>query len=134
AEFIDWTPFFQTWELKGRYPKILTQPGVGEEATRVFHDAKKLLQEIIDHKLLEARAVIGLYPANTEEDDTIIVYTNDDRTEEITRFHTLRQQGGKAGGLPNMAFSDFIAPVGTGVKDYIGGFAVTAGIGIEKIL
>lgn len=134
ANFIDWTPFFQTWELKGRYPKILTKPGVGEEATRVFNDAKELLKEIVDNKLLEARAVIGLYPANTEEDDTIIVYKDDDRSEELTRFHTLRQQGGKAGGLPNMAFSDFVAPVESGVKDYIGGFAVTAGIGIEKIL
>ncbi len=134
ATFIDWTPFFQTWELKGRYPKILTQPGIGEEATRVFNDAQKLLRRIIDEKLLEARAVIGFYPANTEDDDTIIVYSDDSRTEELARFHTLRQQGAKASGLPNMAFSDFLAPAKTGVKDYIGGFAVTAGIGIEKIL
>lgn len=134
AEFIDWTPFFQTWELKGRYPKILSHPDVGQEATRVFNDAQKLLKQIIDGKLLEARAVIGFYPANTEDDDTIIVYADDTRTQELTRFHTLRQQGAKASGLPNMAFSDFVAPLESSVNDYIGGFAVTAGIGIEKIL
>lgn len=134
APFIDWTPFFHTWELKGHYPKILTQEGVGEEATRVFNDAQRLLQEIIDNKLLEARAIIGFYPANTQEDDTIIVYKDDSRKEELTRFHTLRQQGEKAKGLPNLSFSDFVAPVETGLKDYIGGFAVTAGVGIEKLL
>ena len=134
AEFIDWTPFFQTWELKGRYPNILSHPDVGAEATRVFEDAQKLLKTIIDEKLLEARAVIGLFPANTEDDDTIIVYKDDSRKEELTRFHSLRQQGEKAKGLPNMAFSDFVAPESTGVGDYIGGFAVTTGIGIEKIL
>lgn len=134
ATFIDWTPFFQTWELKGRYPKILSHPDVGGEATRVFNDAQKLLKEIIDKQLLEARAVIGLYPANTLDDDTIIVYKDDSREEEMTRFYTLRQQGEKAKGLPNMAFSDFLAPKSSGVKDYIGGFAVTTGIGIENIL
>lgn len=134
AEYIDWTPFFQTWELKGRYPNILSHPDVGAEATRVFEDAQKLLKRIIDEKLLEARAVIGLFPANTEDDDTIIVYKDDTRQEELTRFYTLRQQGEKAKGLPNMAFSDFVAPKSTNVNDYIGGFAVTSGIGIEKIL
>lgn len=134
AEYIDWTPFFQTWELKGRYPNILSHPDVGAEATRVFEDAQKLLKRIIDEKLLEARAVIGLFPANTEDDDTIIVYKDDTRQEELTRFYTLRQQGEKAKGLPNMAFSDFVAPKSTNVHDYIGGFAVTSGIGIEKIL
>lgn len=134
ASFIDWTPFFQTWELKGRYPKILSHPDVGEEATRVFNDAQKLLKEIVDNKLLEARAVIGLFPANTLDDDTIIVYKDDSRQEELTRFYTLRQQGEKAKGLPNLAFSDFLAPTSAGIADYIGGFAVTTGIGIEKIL
>ncbi|MFA0964789.1 methionine synthase [Roseivirga sp. BDSF3-8] len=132
ARYIDWTPFFHTWELKGRYPKIFDDGNVGTEARKLFDDAQGMLQRIIDEKWLEARAVVGFYPANTEEHDTIIVYEDDERTRELTRFHTLRQQGKKASGVPNMAFSDFVAPLESGLGDYIGGFAVTAGIGIEK--
>ncbi|MTI31890.1 methionine synthase [Xanthovirga aplysinae] len=132
--YIDWTPFFQTWELKGRYPKILDDSEKGTEAKNLFADAQQLLRRVVDEKLLQAQAVIGFYPANVEEDDTIIVYKNESRQEELSRFHTLRQQGEKAKNLPNLSFGDFVAPKESGVKDYIGGFAVTAGIGIEKLI
>ncbi|MDQ3393745.1 MAG: methionine synthase, partial [Bacteroidota bacterium] len=134
AEYIDWTPFFQTWEMKGRYPKLLDDPKIGVEARKLFDDARQLLKEVIENKSLEARAVLGFYPANTLEDDTIVVYTDDSRKKELTRFHTLRQQGQKASGIPNLSFADFMAPIESGVKDYIGGFAVTAGIGIESLI
>ncbi|MBO0359783.1 methionine synthase [Hymenobacter sp. BT186] len=134
AEYIDWTPFFQTWELKGRYPRILTDENVGEAATQLFHDAQKMLKQIIDEKLLTARAVVGFWPANTVGHDTVQVFKDDTRQEVATEFFTLRQQSEKAAGVPNLAFSDFVAPRETGRADYIGGFAVTAGIGIEKHL
>ncbi|WP_375436221.1 methionine synthase [uncultured Hymenobacter sp.] len=134
ATYIDWTPFFQTWELKGRYPRILTDENVGEAATQLFNDAQAMLKRIIDEKLLTARAVIGFWPANTVDYDTIQVFKDDSRTEVATEFFTLRQQSEKAAGVPNLAFSDFVAPLETGRADYIGGFAVTAGIGIEKHL
>ena len=132
--FIDWTPFFHTWELKGRYPKIFDQPEVGPEARKLFDDAQALLKRIVDEKLLEARAVIGFYPANVEEDDTIIVYKDDQRKEERARFHTLRQQSQKAESMDNLSFGDFIAPKETGIADYIGGFAVTAGVGLDELV
>ncbi|UOQ66359.1 methionine synthase [Hymenobacter volaticus] len=134
ATYIDWTPFFQTWELKGRYPRILTDENVGEAATQLFNDAQAMLKRIIDEKLLTARAVIGFWPANTVDYDTVQVFKDDSRTEVATEFFTLRQQSEKAAGVPNLAFSDFVAPLETGRADYIGGFAVTAGIGIEKHL
>ncbi|MEJ8804374.1 methionine synthase [Pontibacter sp. H249] len=132
--YIDWTPFFHTWELKRQYPKILNDPELGTEATKLFNDAQQMLQEIVDKQLLEARAVVGFYPANVEADDTIEVYTDDSRENVLTEFHTLRQQGKKGGNVPNLAFSDFVAPKETGVQDYIGGFVVSAGFGIEKLL
>jgi 5-methyltetrahydrofolate--homocysteine methyltransferase len=134
AEYIDWTPFFQTWELKGRYPRILTDENVGEAATQLFNDAQKLLKQIIDEKLLTARAVVGFWPANTVGHDTIQIFKDESREEIQTEFFTLRQQSEKAPGVPNLAFSDFVAPKETGREDYIGGFAVTAGLGIEKLL
>ncbi len=134
AAFIDWTPFFQAWEMKGRYPKLLEDPVSGAEAKKLLHDAQELLQKVIDEKLLQAKAVIGFYPANSMDDDTIIVYRDDERKKELTRFYTLRQQGQKASNLPNLSFADFIAPCETGRADYIGGFAVTAGIGIERLI
>lgn len=130
VEFIDWTPFFQTWELAGRYPKILEDEVVGEEATKLFADAQAMLKKIIDEKWLTAKAVAGVWPAESVGDD-ITVYTDDSRTEKLTTFHTLRQQLKKAGGVPNIALSDFIAPKETGLKDHIGAFVVTTGIGIE---
>ncbi|WP_347157553.1 methionine synthase [Pontibacter chitinilyticus] len=132
--YIDWTPFFHTWELKRQYPKILDDPELGVEARKLFADAQKMLQEIVDKQLLEARAIVGFYPANVEADDTIEVYTDDTRETILTEFHTLRQQGKKGGNVPNLAFSDFIAPKETGIPDYIGGFAVSVGFGIEKLV
>lgn len=134
AEYIDWTPFFNTWELYGSYPKILTDKVVGVEATKLFDDAKKLLKRIVENKELTARAVIGLWPANTVNHDDIELYTDESRTEKLTTIHTLRQQLEKAANIPYFALADFIAPKETGVKDYWGGFAVTAGIGIEKLI
>ncbi len=131
--YIDWTPFFLTWELKGKYPKILTDPVLGKEATKVFDDAQKLLNEIIKKKLLTAHAVIGFFPANSVGDD-IEVYTDDSRKKILTTLHSLRQQAQRDDGKPYYALSDFIAPKETSVKDYIGGFAVTTGIDIESLV
>ncbi|WP_426060528.1 methionine synthase [Hymenobacter sp. B1770] len=134
AEYIDWTPFFHTWELKGRYPRILTDENLGEAATKLFEDAQAMLKRIIDEKLLTARAVLGFWPANTVGHDTIEIYADDHRDTVATEFYTLRQQGEKGPGIRNIAFSDFLAPKDSGRADYMGGFAVTAGIGIEKLL
>ncbi|WP_242921947.1 methionine synthase [Pontibacter liquoris] len=132
--YIDWTPFFHAWELKRQYPKILTDPELGTEATKLFQDAQEMLQEIVDKQLLEARAVVGFYPANVVADDTIEVYTDETREQVLTEFHTLRQQGKKGDKVPNISFADFLAPKETRVADYIGGFVVSAGFGIEKLL
>ncbi|WP_426489618.1 methionine synthase [Hymenobacter sp. 102] len=134
AEYIDWTPFFHTWELKGRYPRILSDEHAGEAATQLFNDAQAMLRRIIDEQWLTARAVLGFWPANTVQHDTIEVYQDDSRQQVQTEFFTLRQQSEKAEGVPNLAFSDFLAPRESGRADYLGGFAVTAGIGIEKWL
>jgi 5-methyltetrahydrofolate--homocysteine methyltransferase len=134
ARYIDWTPFFHTWELKGRYPRILEDENLGEAATKLFEDAQALLQKIIDGKLLQARAVLGFWPANTVDYDTIEIYADEQRREVADEFFTLRQQGEKGPGIPNIAFSDFLAPKESGRQDYMGGFAVTAGIGIEKLI
>ncbi len=129
--YIDWTPFFQTWELSGKYPAILKDSLVGETASKLFVDAKKMLDQIIDEKWLSAKAVIGFFPANSVDDD-IELYTDDTRTEVLETLHHLRQQNIKAPGRANFCLSDFIASKGSGKADYIGGFAVTTGIGIDK--
>lgn len=131
SEYIDWTPFFRTWELAGKYPEILEDTVVGKHANELFNDAKKMLEEIIKEKRLTANAVVGIWEANSRGDD-IEVYTNEKRNKIKTVFHTLRQQSRKSNNIPNFALSDFVAPKESGIKDYIGGFAVTAGIGIEK--
>jgi 5-methyltetrahydrofolate--homocysteine methyltransferase len=131
AEYIDWTPFFHSWEMKGSYPKILSDPERGVEATKLFNDAKAMLERIITEKWISAHAVIGLFPANAEGDD-ILVYSDDSRTSVKARFHTLRQQTRKPQGQFNLALADFTAPIDTNVKDYIGAFAVTAGAGIDE--
>ena len=131
--YIDWTPFFHTWELRGSYPRILTDKTVGTEASKLFDDAKKLLQEIVSNKLLTAKGVIGFWPANTAGDD-IVLYKDEERKEILTRIHTLRQQAEKAKDQPYYALSDFIAPVGSRVNDYWGGFAVTTGIGCDELV
>ena len=134
ARYIDWTPFFHTWELKGRYPRILDDENLGEAARRLFEDAQKMLAEVIANKSLTARAVLGFWPANTKDNDTIEVYADDTRQRVRDEFFTLRQQGEKGPGIPNVAFSDYLAPKETGRADYLGGFAVTAGLGIEKLI
>ncbi|WP_046667683.1 methionine synthase [Neorhizobium galegae] len=127
AKYIDWTPFFQTWELKGRFPAILQDEKQGEAARQLYADAQAMLDKIIAEKWFRPRAVIGFWPANTVGDD-IRVYTDESRNEELATFFTLRQQLSKRDGRPNVALSDFVAPVATGLEDYVGGFVVTAGI------
>jgi len=133
-KYIDWTPFFQAWELAGKYPAILTDEVVGEAATDLFKDLNKLMDDTIKGKWLQANGVIGLWPANTVEDDLIEIYEDDTRTNVLKTLITRRQQQQKAAGLPNISLSDFIAPKESGVKDYIGGFAVTGGMNIENKL
>ena len=132
AEFIDWTPFFHAWELRGRYPHVLQDPEAGPKARELFDDARRLLDRIISHKLLTARAAYGFFRANSVGDD-IEVYADGDGSAVLTVFHTLRQQTAKAEGEFNLALADFIAPKSTGIADYIGAFAVTAGIGVEEL-
>jgi len=131
VERFDWSPFFQSWELHGLYPRILDDKVVGEEARKVFADAKEMLQQIVDEKWLTAKAVYGFYPANRVGDD-IEVYADESRTQVIHKFHHLRQQAEKKRGGANNCLSDFIASKDSGVADYIGFFAVTAGIGIDE--
>ena len=133
SRYIDWTPFFQTWELSGRYPAILKDEVVGTEASKLFVDAQEMLQKVISDQWLGAKAVIGFFPANSSDDD-IVLYKDDSRSEQLETLHHLRQQNIKAPGRPNYCLSDFIAPVASGIADYIGSFAVTAGIGIETKL
>ncbi|MFZ2449144.1 MAG: methionine synthase [Methylovulum miyakonense] len=133
AEFIDWSPFFQTWEMAGSYPKILQDEIIGIEARKLFSDAQAMLKQIIAENWLGARAVVGFFPAYSDEDD-VILYTDESRSEVLETLHHLRQQNVKAPGRPNYCLSDFIAPKESGVADYIGGFAVTTGIGIESKL
>jgi 5-methyltetrahydrofolate--homocysteine methyltransferase len=132
--FIDWTPFFHTWELRGVYPKILQHEKHGEEATKLFADAQKLLAEIVAKKSLQLRAVYGLFPANSVGDD-VEVYTNGSRKHLRTTFHFLRQQLDKGDGSPNWCLADFVAPKSTApAADHIGAFAVTAGIGLKEMV
>jgi len=129
ADHIDWTPFFASWELIGRYPLILEDEIVGEAARDLFKDAQAMLKRIVEEKWFTAKGVVGFWPANAEGDD-IVVWADETRTEEIARFHTLRQQIRKSNGKPNLALSDFVAETG---QDYIGAFAVTAGHGELEI-
>ena len=129
-EYIDWTPFFATWELAGRYPKILEDEIIGVEAKKLFVDANKMLDEVITNKLLKAKAVIGFWPANSVDDDVVLTTPSGDHHT----FHFLRQQSEKAEGQSYHCLADYVAPKTSGESDYIGGFAVTAGIGIEPII
>ena len=129
--YIDWSPFFQTWDLWGKYPQILDDAVVGEAAREVFANAKKMLGQIVDEKWLEARAVCGFWPANSVG-DSIEIYRDESRTTVLHTFHHLRQQNEKPAGNPNQCLADFVAPRASGIADYLGAFAVTAGIGCEE--
>jgi 5-methyltetrahydrofolate--homocysteine methyltransferase len=131
ARYIDWTPFFSTWELTGRFPQILDDEIVGEAARSLYADAQAMLKQIVAEGWYEARGVVGFWPANALGDD-IVLYTDESRTTELARLHTLRQQIAKSAGKPNLALSDFIAPVGS-KPDWIGGFTVTSGHGAQEI-
>ena len=131
--FIDWSPFFRSWDLHGHYPAILNDEIVGEQATDLFADAQVLLTEILDKKLLTAKAVFGLFPANTVEEDDIEVYASQYRKKTLGKFLSLRQQLKKRPGKPNIALADFIAPKTTGLADHIGAFCVTAGFGTAEL-
>jgi 5-methyltetrahydrofolate--homocysteine methyltransferase len=129
--YINWMFFFVTWELRGKFPEILSNPKYGTEAQKLYDDALDLLKLIVEEKWITANAVYGIYPANTEEDD-IIIYEDETRTTESTRFINLRNQTKKDEPLANLCLSDFVAPRSSGINDYVGAFAVTAGIGIEE--
>lgn len=133
-EYIDWTPFFMVWELAGKYPHIFERPDYGEEARKLFADAQALLDKVVEQKLLTANGVFGLFPANTIDTDDIAIYTDDSRAEIRTVLHTLRQQEIRVAGQPSLALADYITPKETGIADYVGAFAVTAGIGIEALV
>ncbi len=131
--YIDWTPFFLAWELKGKYPAIFDDKKYGTEARKLFEDANKILNEIISNKLLEAKGVVGLFPANSIDDD-VEIYNSENSVGLVAVLHFIRQQSRKSSGLPNYSLADYIAPKETGIIDYIGAFAVTTGIGIESLL
>ena len=133
AKYIDWTYFFSAWQLKGRFPGILEHPQFGAAARELYDHAKTLLGRIVDGKLLRACGSYAFWPANSEEDD-IVVYTDDSRREELARFPMLRQQDAAADGRPNRSLADYVAPRETGVPDYLGMFAVTAGIGADELV
>ena len=131
-EYIDWSPFFMTWELKGKYPKIFEDKVVGEEAKKIYDDANKILDQIIADGSVKARAVYGFWPAASDGDD-VILYTDESRQTELTRFHFLRQQWERKGQKDFRSLADYVAPVDSGRQDYIGGFVVTAGIGAAEL-
>jgi 5-methyltetrahydrofolate--homocysteine methyltransferase len=130
--FIDWSPFFLTWELKGKYPRIFDDSSVGPEARKLFDDARRLLDEIVAKKLLTARGVYGFWPAASLGDD-VALFTDDTRQHELTRFHFLRQQWERKGQSDFLSLADYIAPAEFGIRDYLGAFAVTTGIGCDEL-
>ncbi|WP_061288624.1 methionine synthase [Azotobacter vinelandii] len=131
AGYIDWTPFFMSWDLAGKYPRILEDAVVGEAASALFKDAQGMLKKLIDEKLIRAKAVFGFWPANQVRDDDLEVYGDDGRP--LATLHHLRQQAAKPDGKPNQSLADFVAPKDSGVTDHVGGFIVTAGIGAEEL-
>lgn len=131
VSFIDWSPFFHAWELKGRYPMIFEDPNMGEPAKSLFADAQKMLKDIVENKRFTAKAVVGMFPANAVGED-IEVYTDETRTKVAKTFYMLRQEMDKPKGQPNYSLVDFVAPKDTGKADYIGGFAVTTGHGVDE--
>jgi len=133
AAYIDWSPFFHTWEMRGRYPDLLQDPVRGPAARELFANAQELFKEIVEKRLLKAHAVYGFYPANSVGDD-IVLYADAGRGRDLARFHTLRQQKESQRGKPQFALADFIAPLESGIVDYIGAFAVTAGHGVQELV
>jgi len=131
-EYIDWSPFFHAWEIRGRYPALLDDPETGTRCRELFDDAQRLLDRLLNEKLIHGKAVYGFFPAASSRDD-IIIYTDDTRSKVLTTFHTLRQQMDKPEDQSNYALSDFVAPVGSGRADYLGAFALTAGLGVDEI-
>ena len=131
TDYIDWTPFFISWDLAGKFPRILTDEVVGEAATALYQDAREMLSKLIDEKLISARAVFGFWPANQVQDDDIQLY--DDAGQPLAKLHHLRQQIIKTDGKPNFCLADFVAPQSSGLTDYVGGFITTAGIGAEEV-
>ncbi|MCA9156269.1 MAG: cobalamin-dependent protein, partial [Planctomycetales bacterium] len=132
VDYIDWSPFFMAWELKGKYPKILDDPTVGAAARELYQHARELLDRIMNERLLTARAVYGFWPANSAGDD-IVLYQDVDRKTEAARFHTLRQQWERKGQADFRALADYIAPIESGRVDYLGAFAVTTGLGADEL-
>jgi 5-methyltetrahydrofolate--homocysteine methyltransferase len=132
AAYIDWSPFFHTWEIRGRYPDLLNDPARGPAARELFANAQELLRRIIDDNLFQAHAVYGFFPANSEGDD-IVLYTDSSQQVELARLHTLRQQKESQKTKPQLALADFVAPRESGLLDYIGAFAVTAGHGVQEL-
>ena len=131
AEYIDWTPFFISWDLAGKFPRILEDEVVGEAATSLYKDAREMLSKLIDGKLIKARAVFGFWPANQVQDDDLELYGDDGKP--LAKLHHLRQQIIKTDGKPNFSLADFVAPKSSGITDYVGGFITTAGIGAEEV-
>src|SRR5262249_36203406 len=129
--YIDWSPFFMAWGLSGKYPAILKGPKVGAEATQLFDDPRRPADPVVRQQLLTAAAVYGFFPANSDGDD-ILVWTDESRKQEQARLHALRQQWEREGQTSFRSLADYVAPVGTGVADYVGAFAVTAGGGAEE--
>jgi 5-methyltetrahydrofolate--homocysteine methyltransferase len=132
AAYIDWSPFFMAWELSGKYPHILTDPKVGAEAKRLYDDANRMLKRMISERLLHAHAVYGFFPANSDGDD-VVVYTDESRSAERLRFPMLRQQWEREGQTSFRSLADYLAPVESGMGDYLGAFAATAGAGAEEL-
>jgi len=133
VDYIDWTPFFITWDLAGKYPQILKDEKVGEAASNLFNDAQVMLKKIITEKQLQAKGVIGFWPANSSDYDEVSVFKNIERAEPIIKLQHLRQQSDKVNGATRRSLADFIAPKESGIQDYIGGFAVTTGIGAQAL-
>ncbi|MDW8258455.1 MAG: vitamin B12 dependent-methionine synthase activation domain-containing protein, partial [Gammaproteobacteria bacterium] len=134
VEYIDWMPFFNAWEFTGKFPEILTDPKVGEAASNLYADARRMLKKILAERWLRANAVIGLFAANAVGDDDVEIYADATRDRVLATLHFLRQQKGKAPGQPHECLADYIAPRAAGPVDYIGAFAVTAGLGIDEHL
>src|SRR6185437_2220641 len=131
-EYIDWQPFFNAWEMKGKFPDILNNPASGEAARRLWDDGQQMLDRLIAEKWLTASGVIGLFPASALDNDDIEVYTDETRTDVRATLHQLRQQSEHRPGVPHRSLADFVAPKSTNLRDYVGAFAVTAGLGSEE--